>query len=222
MCGGVTIYKALKICGAIPGQWVAINGAGGGVGALGVQYAKAMGYRVVAIDGGAAKGTYCTTLGTEAYIDFSTTPRVAEAVKHATGGTGVHAVLAVAGSGRAYQESFGMLAPFGTIVCIGIPPPTDLVRFHPLTLIDHGVTILGTSVGTRADVAAALEFVSRGLVRPRVEMTGFAGLDGVMEGFGRGEVSCVVFPCLRYPYRIKISHHEDLHLRTYRLTRSGG
>jgi propanol-preferring alcohol dehydrogenase len=71
LCGGVMICKALTICGAVPGQWVAINSASGGVGALGVQYARAMGYRVVAIDGGAVKGSYCASLRAEVYIDFS-------------------------------------------------------------------------------------------------------------------------------------------------------
>ena len=102
MCGGVTIYKALKICGAVPGQWIAINGAGAGVGALGVQYARVMGYRVVAIDGGAVKKNYCTSLGADVYIDLLVEKSVADAVKRATGGNGVQAVLAVAGLGRAY------------------------------------------------------------------------------------------------------------------------
>ena len=64
------ICKALKICGAVPGQWVAINTASGGVGALGAQYARAMGSRVVAIDGGTVKWSYCASLGAEV-IDFS-------------------------------------------------------------------------------------------------------------------------------------------------------
>lgn len=189
MCGGVTIYKALKICGAVPGQWIAINGAGGGVGALGVQYARAMGYRVVAIDGGAVKGGYCVSLGAEVYVDFLAEKSVAEAVKRVTGGTGVHAVIAVAGSGRAYQESFGMLAPFGTLVCIGIPPPTDLVQFHPLAFIDYGFKVIGTAVGTRTDILEALEFVNRGLVIPKVESTTLEGLNTVKDEFAKGEVS---------------------------------
>jgi propanol-preferring alcohol dehydrogenase len=189
MCGGVTIYKALKICGAVPGQWVAINGAGGGVGALGVQYARAMGYRVVAIDGGAVKGKYCASLGAEVYIDFFVEKSVAEAVKRVTGGNGVQAVLAIAGSAKAYQESFGMLAPFGTLVCIGIPPPTDLVQFHPLQFIDMGFKVIGTSVGTRADILEALEFVKRGLVIPKVETITFKDLNTAKDEVSKGDVS---------------------------------
>jgi propanol-preferring alcohol dehydrogenase len=115
-----------------------------------VQYARAMGYRVVAIDGGAAKGSYCASLGAslgaEVYIDFALEKSVAEAVKRVTGGNGVQAVLAVAGSGRVYQESFGIMAPFGTLVCIGILPPTDPVHFHPLLFIGMGFKVIRTSV----------------------------------------------------------------------------
>jgi propanol-preferring alcohol dehydrogenase len=139
--------------------------------------------------GGAAKRTYCASLGAEEYIDFLVEKSVAEAVKRVTGGNAVHAVLAVAGSGQAYQESLGMMAPFATLLCIGIPPPSDLVHFHPLTFIDNGFKIIGTSVGTRADISEALEFVKRGLVVPKVEMTTFEDLNTVKEEFAKGDVS---------------------------------
>ncbi|KAH8591716.1 chaperonin 10-like protein [Bisporella sp. PMI_857] len=65
ICAGVTIYKAVKICGATPGQWILISGAGGCVGGLGIQYAKAMGYHVIASDIGKAKKFLCMHLGAE-------------------------------------------------------------------------------------------------------------------------------------------------------------
>ena len=67
LCGGVTAYKAIKICGGTSGQWLLISGAGGGVGSLGIQYAKAMGYRVLAIDTG--KRDHCLSKGAEAYLE---------------------------------------------------------------------------------------------------------------------------------------------------------
>jgi len=65
LCAGITAYKGLKESGARPGQTVAIVGAGGGLGSLAMQYAKAMGLRVVAIDGGDEKRSMCEELGAE-------------------------------------------------------------------------------------------------------------------------------------------------------------
>jgi propanol-preferring alcohol dehydrogenase len=65
LCAGITVYKGLKESGARPGQVVAIVGAGGGLGSLALQYAKAMGLRVVAIDGGDEKRGMCESLGAE-------------------------------------------------------------------------------------------------------------------------------------------------------------
>lgn len=186
LCGGVTAYKSLKLCGATAGQWVAISGAGGGVGSLAIQYATAMGYRVVAVDRGPYKRTYCLGLGAEAYVDFLTESGVPAAVMKATGGQGASAVLAVAASGRAYQQSFEMLAPFGIIVCIGIPPPNELVHFHPLKFIDLGIRVIGSAVGTRGDILEALEFVSRGKVKPTVQKTRLENLNDIAKKLANG------------------------------------
>ena len=73
MCGGVTAYTACKRSAVKPGQWVVILGAGGGLGHFGVQYAKAMGMRVIAVDGGDEKRKLCLDkLGAEKFIDFQT------------------------------------------------------------------------------------------------------------------------------------------------------
>ena len=68
LCAGITVYKGLKESGARPGQTVAIVGAGGGLGSLALQYAKAMGLRVIAIDGGDEKRAMCAELGAEVCI----------------------------------------------------------------------------------------------------------------------------------------------------------
>lgn len=65
LCAGITVYKGLKESGVRPGQTVAIVGAGGGLGSLAQQYAKAMGLRVIAVDGGDEKRAMCEQLGTE-------------------------------------------------------------------------------------------------------------------------------------------------------------
>lgn len=169
LCGGVTAYKALKTCNAIPGDWVAILGAGGGVGALAVQYAKAMGFRPIALDVGREKEEFCLGLGAEVYVDA--TKDVAGAVSRCTRGGNAKAVIVTAGAGRAYRTAFDVVAAFGTVVCVGIPPPDQTVALHPLQFIDKGISLVGVLVGTRTDTLEALDFVQRGIVVPSVRMT---------------------------------------------------
>jgi len=187
MCGGVTIYKGLKEAGVTPGQWVVISGAGGGLGSLGIQYSKAMGYRTIAIDVGNEKEQYCLGLGAEAYIDVTIVKNTAAKVLDVTSGAGAAAVLVTAGSGKAYQEALGLLGPFGTLVCIGIPPPDQLVSFHPLLFLDMGVKVIGSAVGTRLDIQEAVSFVQRGLVKPKVMMTKLEELTEVGEQIKQGK-----------------------------------
>jgi propanol-preferring alcohol dehydrogenase len=85
LCAGITVYKGLKESGAKPGQTVAIVGAGGGLGSLAQQYAKAMGLRTIAIDAGEEKRKMCLEeLGSYAFVDFSTSQNVAKDVMAAT------------------------------------------------------------------------------------------------------------------------------------------
>ena len=185
LCGGVTAYKAVKICGATPGQWIIISGAGGGVGALGVQYAKAMGYRVLAIDAG--KKDYCLSLGAEAYLDA--TKATVEAIEK----IGViQAAIVTAGVGKAYQAAVDFLAPFGTLVCVGIPPPDQLISVHPITFVNKGIKIIGSAVGTRQDILEAIEFVGRGLVKPSISIASLDDLTDISKKFDKGTVKYVI------------------------------
>jgi D-arabinose 1-dehydrogenase-like Zn-dependent alcohol dehydrogenase len=84
LCAGITVYKGLKESGAKPGQTVAIVGAGGGLGSLAQQYAKAMGLQVVAIDTGAEKRDMCLNkLGASAFVDFKESKDVVADVRAA-------------------------------------------------------------------------------------------------------------------------------------------
>ncbi len=70
--------------------------------------------------------------------------------------------LVTAGSGKAYRNALGMLGPFARLVCIVIPPPSQLVKFHPLLSIDMDIKIMGSAVGTRLDMQEAISFVKGG------------------------------------------------------------
>merc|ERR1711981_1400920 len=84
LCAGITVYKGLKESGVRPGQTVAIVGAGGGLGSLAQQYAKAMGLNVIAIDSGDEKKAMSEKMGAQAFIDFAKSSDITKDVRAAT------------------------------------------------------------------------------------------------------------------------------------------
>jgi alcohol dehydrogenase, propanol-preferring len=114
------------------GDWAVFLGAGGGVGHMGVQLAKAMGFRVIGIDGGDEKHQLCEKLGCEAFIDFTKVEDVATEVMRITG-RGAHGVFVTAGSPAAYMSAPGMLGIGGKLMCIGLRAPSLLLHYLPLT-----------------------------------------------------------------------------------------
>jgi propanol-preferring alcohol dehydrogenase len=179
LCAGVTVYKGLKVTDTRPGQWVAISGIGG-LGHVAVQYARAMGLRVVAIDIDDSKLALATRLGAEVTVNARTSDPVAE-VQKATAG-GVHGVLVTAVHPQAFGQAIGLARRGGTIVFNGLPPGDFPAPIFDIVL--KGLTIRDSIVGTRQDMAEALDFYARGLIHPTVES---ARLDDVNEVFARME-----------------------------------
>lgn len=107
LCAGITVYKGLKESGAKPGQTVAIVGAGGGLGSIAQQYARAMGLRTIAIDSGDDKKKMCMEqLGSYAFVDFATSQNLVKDVQAATeDGLGPHAVILVAVNEKPFQQA---------------------------------------------------------------------------------------------------------------------
>ena len=120
MCSGSTIYCSLKESGLKPGDWAVFPGAGGGVGHMGVQLAKAMGMRVVGVDGGEEKKALCMKLGCEAFVDFTKVDNVAEEVVKICDGRGAHGIFVTATSASAYSSAPMMARIGGKIMCIGL------------------------------------------------------------------------------------------------------
>lgn len=122
LCAGITVYKGLKESGVKPGQWVAIVGAGGGLGSLACQYAKAMGCRVIGIDTGDEKKKMVTELGAETFVDFASSKNLVADVQKATpDGLGPHAVILVAVNEKPFQQAAEYVRARGTVICIGLP-----------------------------------------------------------------------------------------------------
>lgn len=120
MCAGVTVYTSLKHAQIRLGDWVAISGAGGGLGHLAIQYAKAMGGRVVAIDHG-TKETFCRELGADEFVDFTQFIKGAALTAHIKRLTGGGAKIALICNAKSYPRAMSWLGFRGTIACIGLP-----------------------------------------------------------------------------------------------------
>lgn len=146
MCGGVTVYTALKRAKVQHGQWVVVSGAGGGLGHLAIQYANAMGAKVLAVDHG-SKEQFCLDLGAKAFLDytqFSTTESLVDQVQKTTV-AGANIVLACFSSNAAYAQAVSFLGFRGTLVCLGVPegPPVPIGGAIVGDMITKELTIFG-------------------------------------------------------------------------------
>jgi len=180
LCAGLTIYKALKESNPKVGNWVAIPGAGGGLGHLGIQYAVAMGLRVIAIDTGDTKRDLCLKLGAEKWIDFKTSTDLVKDVQEATGGAGPHSAVVVASNPAPLNQAVNYLRAKGTLVAVGLPSGMAMLTAPIGLLVAKCLTIKGSAVGNRQDVAEALEIASRGKVACQHEVRDFKEVNAVL------------------------------------------
>jgi alcohol dehydrogenase, propanol-preferring len=184
ICAGVTTYKGIKETGARPGEWIAISGIGG-LGHLGVQYAKAMGLRVCAVDIDDRKLAHAQRLGADLIVNAKTDDAAA-AVKKGTSG-GAHGVLITAPSLPAFKQGVGMTRKRGTCVLVGLPPGE-----FPVPLFDvvaNCITIRGSFVGTRSDMAEALAFAAEGKVKADIELQPLSAVNQVFDRLRKGDVA---------------------------------
>lgn len=161
-CAGVTTYDALRKTRALPGDRVAVLGIGG-LGHLGVQFARAMGFETVAVARGAGKRDDALELGAHHYVD-SSAGDVAEALQ-ALGGVSV--VLATAANSAAMAATVGGLQPQGELVVVGAT--VDPLPINPLQLIMPGLSVTGHPSGTARDVEETMRFAVQTGVRARIE-----------------------------------------------------
>ncbi|KAJ7232046.1 chaperonin 10-like protein [Mycena haematopus] len=179
LCAGITVYKALKLTNPQLGKWVAIPGAGGGLGHLGIQYAVAMGLRVVAIDTGDVKRDLCLQLGAEKWVDFKTSTNLVQDVKDAADGVGPHAAVVVSSNPGPLDQAVMYLRPTGTLVAVGIPSGLAMLKVPIGVLVSKCLTIIGSSVGNRQDMAEALDIAASGKVACRHQVKPFSEINAV-------------------------------------------
>ena len=183
LCAGVTTYKGLKETNARPGEWVVISGVGG-LGHVAIQYAKAMGLHVAAVDLGPEKMALARKLGAEISIDAKTQDPPTEIQKQIGGAQGV---LVTAVSTVAFKQAFGMLRRGGTCVLVGLPPGDFPVSIFDMVL--NRYTIRGSIVGTRLDLEEALAFAAEGKVRATIETLALESINDVFKRLRTGQVN---------------------------------
>lgn len=159
LCAGVTVYKGLKVLDARPGQWVAIVGVGG-LGHLAVQYARAMGLHVVAVDIDSARLKLAQRLGAEVCVN-SAEENPVELLQKQLGG--VHGALVTAVSRESFAQALGMLHKRGTMSMVGLPPGDFALPIFDVVL--NAKTVRGSIVGSRQDLNEALQFAAEGAVQ---------------------------------------------------------
>ena len=161
-CAGVTTFNGLRQTRAKAGDVVAVLGVGG-LGHLGVQFARAMGFETVAIARGTGKAEEATKLGAHHYIDSTADDVAAELQK--LGGAAV--VLATANNAEAMAATVGGLCPEGELVAVGVTP--ENLPISPLDLINSGLSVTGHPSGTSRDVEETMHFAVLTGVRAMVQ-----------------------------------------------------
>lgn len=183
LCAGVTVYKGLKMTDTKPGDWVAISGIGG-LGHMAVQYAKAMGLNVAAIDIDDAKLDLARRLGATVTVN-ARHDDPATVIRRETGG-GAQGVLVTAVSEKAFEQAIGVTARGGTVALNGLPPGDFPLNIFGLVL--NGITVRGSIVGTRLDLQESLAFAADGKVRATVETARLEDVNQVFDRMHKGQI----------------------------------
>ena len=182
LCAGVTVYKGLKETEVRPGQWVAVSGIGG-LGHVAVQYAKAMGLHVLAVDVADDKLNLAKKLGADMAVNGKNPDEVMNARKE-TGG--VHGVLVTAVSPVAFRQALDLLRRKGTLVMNGLPPGSfDLPIFE--TVLNR-YTVRGSIVGTRKDLQEAIDLAMEGKVTTTVKSAPLEDINLIFDQMKKGQI----------------------------------
>jgi alcohol dehydrogenase, propanol-preferring len=182
LCAGITVYKGLKVTDTKPDDWMVISGIGG-LGHMAVQYAKAMGLNVIAVDIDDAKLDLARKLGASLTINARKADPIAFVKKEVGGAQGV---LVTAVSPKAFEQALGMVGRGGTVSLTGLPPGD-----FPLSIFDtvlNGITVRGSIVGTRLDLQEALNFAGEGKVKATVKTEALENINDIFARMRKGDI----------------------------------
>jgi D-arabinose 1-dehydrogenase-like Zn-dependent alcohol dehydrogenase len=162
LCAGITTYNALRNAGVRGGDLVAVQGIGG-LGHLGNQFARRMGFRTVAIGRGREKEELAKDLGAHVYVDTAVDD--AAALLQRLGGA--RAILATGTSGEAMGSLVSGLAARGKFIVVGVP--RDQIQLSAASLVFGGRSVYGALTGTPIDNEDTLAFSVLENIRPMIE-----------------------------------------------------
>jgi len=182
LCAGVTVYKGLKMTETKAGQWVVISGIGG-LGHMAVQYAKAMGFNVAAVDIDDGKLDLARRLGAEVTVNAREMDPAAYLKKEIGG---AHGALVTAVSPIAFKQAMGMTRRGGTIALNGLPAGEFPISIFDMVL--NGTTVRGSIVGTRQDLQEALDFAGEGKVKATVSTEKLENVNAVFDRMREGQI----------------------------------
>ena len=183
LCAGVTTYKGLKETDTRPGEWVVISGIGG-LGQVAIQYAKAMGLKVAALDIAEDKLKLARDTGADCAVNALSAEAV-DSVLRATGG-GAHGILVTAVSTAAFAQALKMVRRKGTVSLVGLPPgefPTPI-----FDVVLKRITVRGSIVGTRRDLDEAIAFATEGKVRAEIAKAPLADINAIFDRMKAGKI----------------------------------
>ena len=158
-CAGVTTYKAVKVSGARSSDLVAVFGIGG-LGHLAVQYAQIAGASVVAVDLVDEKLQMAKDLG----ASYTVNAKSEDPVSTIQALGGADAAIALAATPIAIEQAYRSLRPHGTLVLVGLPADNTM-RLPIFETVLQGITVVGSLVGTRADLTETFELHADGRTR---------------------------------------------------------
>jgi propanol-preferring alcohol dehydrogenase len=186
LCAGVTTYRGLKRTGVRPGQWVTVIGIGG-LGHIAVQYARAMGMRVAAVDVADEKLALAQSYGAEFVVNARANDP-GTAIKEAIGGS--HGAVVTAVSAAAFEQSVAVVRNGGSVCWIGLPGgKQDEIRMTISSVVNGELSLRGSNVGTRQDLQEAVDFAANGLVKSQIEKQPLEEINAVFDRMKRGRIA---------------------------------
>ena len=185
-CAGVTTYKAVKVGNVRPGDLVLVSGVGG-LGHMALQYAKIFGGTVAAVDITDEKLQLAADLGADIVIDARAEDPAEVLRRH--GGADVAIGLAV--DDRSFATAYAGLRRGGRLVLVALPASGTLA-LPVFDTVLNGTSVIGSIVGTRADLADVFGLHAAGRTRVSYETRPLAevndAIDEVLHGKAKGRI----------------------------------